>query len=190
MVCKCLLFPLLHYAKYAHSAVCTNSYETPIIPLGLITSSHLCSNDWRRPQWLILFQPPQPSKLKSEKFLKIKNKIFFSSRLSLASSRQSLLGSRSQLVSPATERPVPTPATMTSSATDRTEKKSSISPPEFTSTSKRESFVEVQVNASNATIIDLNKKKFSFRPVSLKHFVHNLQRANHWRHQLYPPRTN
>ncbi|XP_037036210.1 dynactin subunit 1 isoform X2 [Bradysia coprophila] len=67
------------------------------------------------------------------------------SRLSLASSRQSLLGSRSQLASqlasPDTERSVPAPA-MSSSTSERTEKKSSISPPEYSSASKRESFVE------------------------------------------------
>ncbi|KAG4072150.1 hypothetical protein HA402_015649 [Bradysia odoriphaga] len=68
------------------------------------------------------------------------------SRLSLASSRQSLLSSRSQLASqlasPDTERSVPTPAAMSSSTSERTDKKSSISPPEYSSASKRESFVE------------------------------------------------
>lgn len=58
----------------------------------------------------------------------------------MAGSRQSLLGSRSQLASPATERP--TTAQSIASSTDRTEKKTNMSPPEYTS-SKRESFVEV-----------------------------------------------
>lgn len=66
-----------------------------------------------------------------------------SSRISLAGSRQSLLGSRSQLASPASERPPTSQSIM--SMSDRTDKKTLMSPPEFSaasSSSKRESFIE------------------------------------------------
>lgn len=91
----------------------------------------------------------------------------------MAGSRQSLLGSRSQLVSPATERPVPTPAAMASSTSERTEKKSSMSPPEYTSGSKRESFVEVQ-HKKHIKQNDRFYGDFIFRLVFLKLFGPNL----------------
>lgn len=94
----------------------------------------------------------------------------------MASSRQSLLGSRSQLASPATERPAAAPTAMTSSAPERTEKKSSISPPEYTSVSKRESFVEVEQQI-HFTTIDITDN-FIFRLVFLKLFALNLPLAN------------
>lgn len=68
---------------------------------------------------------------------------WLSSRLSLVGSRQSLVGSRSQLASPGTERP--TTSQSIASFSEKTEKKTNMSPPEYSSSSKRESFVEVHL---------------------------------------------
>lgn len=89
-------------------------------------------------------------------FALLTNFVWLSSRLSLAGSRQSLLGSHSQLASPGTERP--TTSQSIASISDKSEKKSNMSPPEYSSTSKRESFVEVCSTFFRSSLAQPNTK--------------------------------